>query len=542
MPFNINNEWHPTRKQELFLSIPDSIKEAGFGGGAGSGKSELLLVIPLVRQWYKNPKFKQVFMRRTYPELRNEIVPRSRELYRPFGAKYNKQEMTWTFLREDQYGAGTEPAGSIIYLAHCENEDDVHKYDSMEINLYTPDELTSFVEYIYLYIGFTRVRTSDKSLPAIIRTAFMPGGIGHTFVKKRYIDPYPAGGKIIVGKGNIKRIFIHATQADNPHIDPDYKNSLQALPEHDKQAKLYGSFDAYLGQVFEEFRDKQYPDEPENALHVIESMDIPEWWPKIVVGDWGFRAMTWIGFGAISPDKRLYVYRELYWYKTKISTWGAVAREFIEKENPRITKFCKSAGQDRGQEHTIQEQIEEALGISIELSSNTPGSRIAGKMLLHEYLRWAPKITPKQEARLFNNEHAMWLLRNRGESEYNSYLDSFRPAIVETNIPKLQIVGCPILVNAIKSAVYAKSKEGKPVEDIAEFDGDDPLDGIRYMIDLADSLFNDVDEMQKLKANEDLINKLQTSQDWTAFYRDAKRIESTSIITPVSRFHMNQNA
>src|SRR6185369_5374168 len=123
---------------------------------------------------------KQVFMRRTFPELRNEIVPRSREIYRRFGANFNRSEMMWTFPRPDQYGTGvggSSNGGAIIFLAHCEHEDDVHKYDSMEINLFTPDEITSFTEYIYLYIGFTRVRTSDPDLPAIIRAAGMPGGV-----------------------------------------------------------------------------------------------------------------------------------------------------------------------------------------------------------------------------------------------------------------------------------------------------------------------------------------------------------------------------
>src|SRR5687767_4289262 len=271
MAFN-TGEWKPNPKQAEFLSLPWSIKEAAYAGGAGSGKSDVLLIYPLAHKLHENPRFKQVFMRRTFPELRNEIVPRSREIYRGFGASFNKSDMAWTFPREDQFGTGvghSNNGGAIVYLGHCEDENDVHKYDSMEINLFTPDEITSFTEYIYLYIGFTRVRTSDPTLPAIIRAAGMPGGVGHTFVKRRFVDPYPKGGKIIIGRGGNKRVFIHSTLADNPHIDPAYAQSLEALPEAEKRAKKYGDWDAYLGQVFEEFRDKKYPDEPENALHVI---------------------------------------------------------------------------------------------------------------------------------------------------------------------------------------------------------------------------------------------------------------------------------
>ena len=220
----------------------------------------------------------------------------------------------------------------------------------------------------------------------------MPGGIGHTWTYKRFIKPYPKGGKIIVGSGGNKRIYIHSTLEDNKHIDPTYKQSLQGITiEAERKAKLLGDWDAYQGQVFDEFRDRKFEDEPDNALHVIEPFDIPQWWPRIVIGDWGFAAMTWIGYAAISPSKRVYIYREQYWVKTKIAEWAPHVKLYIDKECPRLIRFCKSARQDRGQEHTIQQQIEDELGQSIELSNNTPGSRVAGKLLIHEYLRWTAK-------------------------------------------------------------------------------------------------------------------------------------------------------
>lgn len=529
MPFNEKGEWHPHKKQEQFIAIPWTVKEAAYLGGAGSAKSETLLALPIAYKLHEHPNFKQVFMRRTYPELRNEIVPRAKALYRPFNAEFNKAEMIFQF-----------PSGARIYLGHCENEEDVHKYDSMEINLFTPDEITSFTEFIYLYIAFERTRAPIYSgLPSIVRCAGMPGGIGHTWVKKRFVDPCPTGGKIIVGRGGNKRIMIFATQADNPYIDPNYKQSLEALPEAEKQAKLYGSFDAYLGQVFEEFRVKHYPSEPENALHVIEPFDIPEWWPRIVIGDWGYAAITWVGYGAISPNRRLYVYREQAFLKTKVEEWAAEIKPFIEKENPRIIKFCKSVGQERGQEHTIQQQIEKALDHAIELTTNAPGSRVAGKLLLHEYLRWTPRKITEIEPRAYSEEHASWILRNRGMKEYESYLNSFVPIEVESNLPKLQIFKtCPLLITAIQSCTYAKSVDGKQAEDVAEFNGDDPYDGIRYMVDEADRYFNEAEtEFEKLQKLERISQELQQNQDWTRFYRIAEKLDSSNKIVAVRRYH-----
>jgi hypothetical protein len=534
------NEWRPEPKQEVFLSVPTTIKEAFYGGGAGSGKSDVLLLYGIVHRWHEHPKFKQVFQRRTFPELRNEIIPRSRELYRRFGASFNKTDMCWTFPRPDQYGSGMKPDGALIFLGHCENEDDVHQYDSMQINLYTPDELTSYTEWIYLYIAFQRVRSPVAELPAIVRAAGMPGGIGHTWVNKRFIKPAPKGGVVLVGRGGNKRVYIHATQEDNRHVDPSYKQSLQGITiEAERKAKLYGDWEAYQGQVFDEFRDRKFQDEPDNAIHVCEPFDIPAWWPRIVIGDWGFAAMTWIGYAAISPQKKVYIYREQYWVKTKIAEWAPYVKVHIEKEQPRLIRFCKSAGQERGQEHTIQQQIEEELGQPIELSTNSPGSRVAGKLLIHEYLRWKQKMIPQAELPVYDEEHAMWILRNRGLNEYKAYMASLNPQEEERNLPKLQIFkdACPILVEAIKACSYDKPKGNKPAEDIAEFEGDDPIDGLRYLVDAAEMFFDDANqEFKKVQKQEELIQTLSQNQDWTAFYRNMRRTESEDFIKPVARY------
>jgi hypothetical protein len=538
----IDGFWKPTKKQELFLSLPTTIFEGLYGGGNGSGKSDVLLVYGIIHRWHENPRFKQVFMRRTYPELRNEIVPRSREIYPKFGATFNKTDMCWTFPRVDQYGGtGMSNQGALIFLGHCETDDDAHKYDSMEINLFTPDELTSFTEFIYLHIGFTRVRTSDPNLPAIIRAAGMPGGIGHTFTKKRFVAPYKPGGRIIVGRGGIKRFYVHSTVADNKHADPAYSARLDGIPNAaERKARKFGDWDAYQGQVFDEFREKKYPDEPENALHVVEPFEIPDWWPKMFIGDWGFTAMTYIGFYAISPQKRLYLYRELYWLKTKIEDWAPVIKDFVVREQPKIVKFCKSIGQERGQEHTIQQQIESALEMPVELTTNSPGSRISGKILLHEYLRWKQKPqVPLNDLPVYSEEYAMWLLRNKGMMDYKAYHSLFDPPEDETNIPKLQIfrceeenhVGhpdcCPLMIEAIKACIYAKPKDDKPAEDVTEFDGDDPYDDIRYACDSAERYFDEAsEEFKKIQKQASISAALSNTHDFTAYYRNMQMLNS----------------
>ena len=535
-------EWKPFPKQELFMALPDSIKEAFYGGGAGSAKTETLMMLLLARGWHENPKFKQLFLRRTNPELKTEIIPRMKQIYPRFGATWNGQDLTWTFPAPDQYGSGLRGnAGAVITCGHCETEDDVHRYDGMEINLFTPDELTSLTQWIFLYIGYTRTRAPlGSGLPEIIRAGGMPGDIGHSWVKKRLVDPAPGGSKVIIGRGGNKRIYIHATYLDNPHLGPAYGQTLAGLPEAERKAKL-GDWEAYQGQVFDEFRERLYHDEPENALHMIEPFEIPEWWPKMVIGDWGYRAMTYVGFFAISPNGRLYLYRELAFRAQKIATWTPHVKDYIERENPRAVKFCRSAAQERGLEHTVQSQIEDGLGRYVELSVNSAGARVSGKLLVHEYLRWKQKpIIPPSELPKFDEGYAQWLYRNKSQADYKAYIHLFDAPVPENNLPKLQIFKqCTLMKVAIQSCVYEKAgKDGKPPEDVAEFPDDDPYDTLRYACDSADRYFEEsADEFSRIQEQEKLIQTLKNTNDWTAFYRNMNKVESEHRSIGVAAFH-----
>lgn len=517
------NKWEPTPKQAKFLALPLTILEGFYAGAVMAGKSDVLLAYPLVHKWHELEGFKGVYFRRTFPELQNEIVPRSKKIYPKFGATYNKSEKEWTF-----------PSGAIIRFGHCENEDDVHKYDSMEINYAAFDELTSFTQWQYEYIVKQRVRkTIGSNLPAVCRAASNPGNIGHTWVKKHFIDPCPSGHVIIQGPTGVKRIYIPATVYDNPHADPAYIRQLESLPEAERQSKLLGKWDAYEGQVFEEFRDKNYPDEPSHACHVVEKFEPPSFWPKIVSIDWGYTppAMTLVLFGAIAPDGRVYIYRELAYQKKKIAEWTPEVKEYIDKEEPRKIKLCKSAGQERGQEHTIQSEIETGLGTSVELTSNLPGSRVAGKMLLHEYLRWKPKYSPQLERTPFSSERAEWLFRNRPIGEYNNYIDSFRPPEPEI-LPKLFMTGsCKHLINAIKSCSYQKTNiNGMRPEDVSEFPGDDAYDACRYLLDECDRFVNTSKvEFSRVQQQQELMRQFEQTQDMTSFYRNARAMEQKMV-------------
>ncbi len=528
---NGNLAWKPSAKQAKFLQVPLTVKEALYGGAVMSGKSDVLLMYPIIHGWHNHPQFKGLFLRRTMPELRNEIIPRSRDYFQPLGATYNKTDGIWTF-----------PSGALFFMGHCEEENDVHNYDSMQPNYVAFDELTSFSEWQYVYITVERCRVDrnlEGQLPAIVRSGTNPGNIGHKFVYERFIKPYPKGGKILVGRGGIKRVFIPANVDDNDYASEQYKRELDSLPEAERRAKKFGDWLAYEGQVFSEFREKKYPNEPDNALHVVPEFGIPSWWPKILAIDWGFSAMCSVGHGAISPNKKLYVYRHQTFQQKKIEEWAPEVKYWIDKEQHVDIVICHSASQHRGDPHTILEQVSTALGRDVRLGEK---NRVGGKVLLHEYLRWMPKPQmPAGEELKFDNEYARWILRNKGVEGYNEYIKAFAPAEQE-DIPRLLLFDNPdiqMIAHAIKACVYQKaSKAGKKPEDVAEFDGDDPYDMLRMLIHAADQFFGlAADKNEEMVKRDLVIKQVQDSGDVTAFYRNMRKLEADTSFHPVSRYH-----
>src|SRR5207249_368472 len=156
--------WKPEPKQAEFLSLPDDIFEALYGGSAGSGKTETLLMLPIVRKFYEHPRFKMIFLRRTYPELDNEVIPRSQLYYPQAGFRpYQDQKKRWT-----------HSSGAIVQFGHCEYEKDVTKYDTSEWNVICFDESTSFTEYQYTYLAMSRCRSASSLLPALVRSGTNP--------------------------------------------------------------------------------------------------------------------------------------------------------------------------------------------------------------------------------------------------------------------------------------------------------------------------------------------------------------------------------
>jgi len=536
----IEKIWKPNHgKQELFLSLPDSIFEQFYGGAAGGGKSESLLMRPILRQWTDNNRFQGIILRRTYKELEESLIERSKRggmnkdgteipSFYDFGAEYNEQKKKWRFA-----------SGGTITFGHAEEESDIRKYDTSEYQYCAFDELTSFTEFQYKFMAFSRVRSIIPSIPALVCSGSNPGNIGHRWVRERFVEPARAGGKIIAEriKGDlIKRIFIQAFLTDNPILmenDPLYIRRLEMLPEAEKRAKLYGDWWTFSGQVFAEWRTEPFIDEPSNACHVIPPFIPDARLPRVLAIDWGKRALTFGIWGVPLPKGRAVIYKEypptdkdgnlISGEEVSVWTTNMANMCMLEGINPYIT-LDPSAWQSRGVKTVADQFIETWKEVTkksprIEKADN---DRLGGKMLIHDYLRW--KTRPRLVLDFnedYDSEYASWVFRNKGIEAHKAYLAQFAPqsTVVDEELPKLQITSnCKTLIKTIPLCVYDERKDANE-EDVKEFVGDDPYDDLRYFLKKISTM--------KAENLPDLPNEQdEKERDWNQFYRKMEILEA----------------
>lgn len=306
-----NTVWAPQPKQSAFLCRPEY--EALYGGAAGGGKSDALLSEAL-RQ-VQIPYYRAIIFRKTYKQL-TELIDRSIEIYSAAfpQAKYNGSGHCWIF-----------PSGAKIYFGNMHHAKDRLNYQGKRYDFIGFDELTHFTWEEYSYM-FSRNRPGGPGTRVYIRGTTNPGGVGHGWVKDRFIDaaapmtPITGDYKIASPEGKLievkrTRVFVPATIFDNQILltnDPNYIANLAMLPEAERQALLYGDWNSFQGQVFSEWRNEQGHYKDRIGTHVIDPFKVPENWRIYRGFDFGYAKPFAVGWFAVDHDGRMYHLRELY--------------------------------------------------------------------------------------------------------------------------------------------------------------------------------------------------------------------------------------
>lgn len=292
---------HPNDRQLQFLT--EDNKYIAFGGARGGGKSWAVRVkAALLCLNYAG--IKVMIIRKTYPELQeNHIVPMCEMLH-----CYDENKKNRIASYNDSKKNITFPNGSRILYRYCDNAKDAERFQGTEVDVLFIDEATHQSEEKMKKL--TACVRGVNNFPKRIYLTCNPGGEGHAWVKRLFIDK-----KYENNEKAEDYTFIQSLVTDNKALmesNPDYIRQLEALPPKLRDAWLYGDWNVYEGQFFEEFKDDQDHYEDRQWTHVIKPFDIPDGWKIYRSFDWGYNKPFSCGWWAVDYEGVAYRILELY--------------------------------------------------------------------------------------------------------------------------------------------------------------------------------------------------------------------------------------
>lgn len=396
-PVAWRSHW-PTREgvapQARFIVLRS--REGLTGGAKGGGKSDGLVVAGL--PFAEHPGFQGMLIRPSVDELAG-LIRRSAEIIPEAfpGAEWSKGERAWRW-----------PQGGELKFRHCDpRRDDAKRLAGAPVTFLGIDELTFQTQASYDLL-LSCVRSSHAGLPAFVRATCNPGGVGHHWVRARFVDGANADGWTTDAVTGERRAFVRSWLADNPSLlnDAGYRAALEGLADEAlRKAFLEGDWDAFSGSVFRLVPGK----------HVLSWQQfkarwghdrIPPHWTRFRLLDWGYAkpyAVLWI---ALDPDGNAIVYRELYGAAKDgagrtIPDMGA--RHEVGMVAEKIARIEREAGEtvsagwagpdlfavarrDYGESRPLSEEFA-AQGVHFLAWDAAPGSRKTAKQHLHQRLK-----------------------------------------------------------------------------------------------------------------------------------------------------------
>ncbi len=302
----ILNLGKPSEKQRRALMM--RTRHCGYGGARGGGKSWMIRTKAKLL-CAAHPGIRCLIVRRSYPELTaNHIDILRRETYG--AAVWRDRDRVLTFVN-----------GSTVTFRFCASDRDLDSFQGQEYDVIFIDEATQLTEYQMKVIAACCRGVND--FPKRIYYTCNPGGVGHAYIKRIFIDR-----RYVDGEDPSEYSFVQALVKDN-HVlmerDPEYLKLLRELPPRLKAAWLHGRWDIFEGMYFEEFREMPDPAVAEEEgvsveelreqrrwTHVIAPFEPPISWKYYRSYDWGYGKPFSCNWWAVDPDGVCYMIAELY--------------------------------------------------------------------------------------------------------------------------------------------------------------------------------------------------------------------------------------
>lgn len=276
-----NFDLQPKQREALKQSLTTPV--FFYGGAKGGGKSHLVRVREISRR-LKYPGTRGLIVRKTYPELLSNHIRKMFTEYPILAKWYNKSEKVINY-----------PGGSITEFCYLKRTDDVYNFQGREYEDISIDETTQHEEDVFKILR-TSLRTTRTDIKPTMFLTGNPGGIGHQWVKRIFID------RKFRGREKPEHFkFLQALVYDNKKLieaNPEYIEWLQDLPEHLRKAYLEGDWNIFAGQAFNELSYQH---------HLVEPFTLPPNTRYIAGYDHGYNHPFSFVLAAITPDGLVYV-------------------------------------------------------------------------------------------------------------------------------------------------------------------------------------------------------------------------------------------
>lgn len=402
-------------RQQLLISCP--FEDVFFGGARGGGKTYGLLGDWIQHAHTYEGNARGILLRRTYDEL-EEVQDRASKIFPSLGAYYRYGKRTWHW-----------PTGAFLKFRYLERDADAERYQGHSYTWMGVDEGGNFPSPKPLDMLRACLRSGEAEILKCYRVTGNPGGVGHNWLKARYIDPSPPCTPFYDEEQQVWRVFIPSKLEDNPALganDPEYWKRVTAAAAGNEallKAWRYGDWDIVAGGMFDDLWNRN--------VHIIEPFKIPESWQVDRAFDWGSSRPFSVGWwaesdGTKAPNGRTYprgtLFRIAEWYG-----WNGKPNEGLKMLTPQIAKGITEREANLG--HAVKpgpadtsifdagtidnvKSIADVLkdnGVRFNEADKTPGSRKTGWQRLREYLS-ASLESPMEKSGVFIfNNCAQWI-------------------------------------------------------------------------------------------------------------------------------------
>lgn len=336
----------PQPKQLLFHAaarradfMPFAI-DIGYGGARGGAKTHTIFAQVALDDCQRFPGLKVLFLRKV-SKAANEAVEDLRARILPHTAhRYKEQKQTIIF-----------PNGSRIIIGHFQYEKDIDNYLGLEYDIIVIEEATQLSQS-----KIDKIKTCNRSSKPGFRPrryySTNPGGVGHTWFKRTFVEPYRAGTEKLTK-------FIPATVRDNKYVNPEYIRELEALTGWLRRAWLDGDWDVFAGQFFTNFNYDTHTIDPGEL-----PKEIPDTWTAWGSLDYGFTHNT-VSHAFAEFDGEIFVIDEHYGNKKGVPFHAEKIKQMFKRHGIEIynltnfvagTDVFAQRGDSRGE--TISDQYE----------------------------------------------------------------------------------------------------------------------------------------------------------------------------------------